>query len=78
MSILKLWTIWFNPTAHDIFDFQINENTINLFLSVPQLQVVGALCESNETQERVLLEVTPESFEDTLHSVLQYTLQVSL
>ncbi|XP_069355981.1 protein CIP2A isoform X1 [Maniola hyperantus] len=39
------------------------------------LQVVGALCESCETQERVLHEVTPDSFEDTLYSVLQYTSQ---
>ncbi|XP_072948077.1 uncharacterized protein [Epargyreus clarus] len=39
------------------------------------LQVVGALCESSETQERVLQEVTPDSFEDTLYSVLQYTSQ---
>ncbi|KAL0861655.1 hypothetical protein ABMA27_009146 [Loxostege sticticalis] len=39
------------------------------------LQVVGALCESTETQERVLQEVTPDTFEDTLYSVLQYTSQ---
>ncbi|CAH4023756.1 unnamed protein product [Pieris brassicae] len=39
------------------------------------LQVVGALCESSETQERVLQEVTPDSFEDTLYGVLQYTSQ---
>ncbi|KAJ8710826.1 hypothetical protein PYW08_009341 [Mythimna loreyi] len=39
------------------------------------LQVVGALCESVETQERVLQEVTPDAFEDTLYSVLQYTSQ---
>ncbi|XP_075985230.1 uncharacterized protein LOC142982562 [Anticarsia gemmatalis] len=39
------------------------------------LQVVGALCESSETQERVLQEVTPDAFEDTLYSVLQYTSQ---
>ncbi|RVE50032.1 hypothetical protein evm_005238 [Chilo suppressalis] len=39
------------------------------------LQVVGALCESSETQERVLQQVTPDTFEDTLHSVLQYTSQ---
>ncbi|CAH0717900.1 unnamed protein product, partial [Brenthis ino] len=39
------------------------------------LQVVGALCEISETQERVLQEVTPDSFEDTLYSVLQYTSQ---
>ncbi|CAB3229774.1 unnamed protein product [Arctia plantaginis] len=39
------------------------------------LQVVGALCESSETQERVLQEVTPGAFEDTLYSVLQYTSQ---
>ncbi|CAK1543535.1 unnamed protein product [Leptosia nina] len=39
------------------------------------LQVVGALCESTETQERVLQEVTPDSFEDTLYGVLQYTSQ---
>ncbi|CAH2097776.1 unnamed protein product [Euphydryas editha] len=39
------------------------------------LQVVGALCELSETQERVLQEVTPDSFEDTLYSVLQYTSQ---
>ncbi|XP_059055746.1 uncharacterized protein LOC131849651 [Achroia grisella] len=37
------------------------------------LQVVGALCETSETQERVLNEVTPDTFEDTLYSVLQYT-----
>ncbi|XP_023948555.2 uncharacterized protein LOC112053386 [Bicyclus anynana] len=39
------------------------------------LQVVGALCESSDTQERVLHEVTPDSFEDTLYAVLQYTSQ---
>nr|XP_049701902.1 uncharacterized protein LOC110381753 [Helicoverpa armigera] len=39
------------------------------------LQVVGALCESAETQERVMQEVTPDAFEDTLYSVLQYTSQ---
>ncbi|KAJ0171533.1 hypothetical protein K1T71_013083 [Dendrolimus kikuchii] len=39
------------------------------------LQVVGALCESLETQERVLQEVTPDTFEDTLYNVLQYMLQ---
>ncbi|KAL4716424.1 hypothetical protein ACJJTC_015852 [Scirpophaga incertulas] len=39
------------------------------------LQVVGALCELTETQERVLIEVTPEIFETTLYSVLQYTSQ---
>ncbi|CAG9792760.1 unnamed protein product [Diatraea saccharalis] len=39
------------------------------------LQVVGALCESIETQERVLQEVSPDTFEDTLYSVLQYTSQ---
>ncbi|XP_068625023.1 protein CIP2A homolog L [Battus philenor] len=39
------------------------------------LQVVGALCESTETQECVMQEVTPDSFEDTLYSVLQYTSQ---
>ncbi|KAG6438916.1 hypothetical protein O3G_MSEX000327, partial [Manduca sexta] len=39
------------------------------------LQVVSALCESSETQERVLQEVTPDNFEDTLYSVLQYTSQ---
>lgn len=42
------------------------------------LQVVGALSESLETQERVLHEVTPETFEDTLYSVLQYTSQNGL
>ncbi|KAF9423388.1 hypothetical protein HW555_001197 [Spodoptera exigua] len=42
---------------------------------VQWLQVVGALCESVETQERVLQEVTPDAFEDTLYSVLQYTSQ---
>lgn len=30
----------------------------------------------SETQERVLQEVTPDAFEDTLYSVLQYTSQV--
>ncbi|XP_045455593.1 cingulin [Melitaea cinxia] len=39
------------------------------------LKVVGALCESSETQEHVLQEVTPDSFEDTLYSVLQFTSQ---
>ncbi|CAH2057311.1 unnamed protein product, partial [Iphiclides podalirius] len=39
------------------------------------LQVLGALCESSETQECVMQEVTPDSFEDTLYSVLQYTSQ---
>ncbi|CAD0205117.1 unnamed protein product [Chrysodeixis includens] len=39
------------------------------------LQVIGALCEAQETQERVLQEVTPDAFEDTLYSVLQYTSQ---
>nr|XP_032524040.1 uncharacterized protein LOC116775280 [Danaus plexippus plexippus]XP_032524041.1 uncharacterized protein LOC116775280 [Danaus plexippus plexippus] len=39
------------------------------------LQVVGVLCEMSETQERVLQEVTPDAFEDTLYSVLQYTSQ---
>ncbi|KAM3956725.1 uncharacterized protein ACR2FA_009298 [Aphomia sociella] len=39
------------------------------------LQVVGALCETSETQERVLNEVNPDTFEDTLYSVLQYTSQ---
>ncbi|XP_013191727.2 protein CIP2A homolog [Amyelois transitella] len=39
------------------------------------LQVLGALCESSETQERVLHEVTPDTFEDTLYNVLQYTSQ---
>ncbi|XP_026728157.1 uncharacterized protein LOC113494159 isoform X2 [Trichoplusia ni] len=39
------------------------------------LQVIGALCESQETQERVLQEVTPAAFEDTLYSVLQHTAQ---
>ena len=38
--------------------------------------MIGALCETGETQERVLQEVTPDSFEDTLYSVLQYTSQV--
>ncbi|XP_063833867.1 uncharacterized protein LOC135083033 [Ostrinia nubilalis] len=42
---------------------------------VQWLQVVGALCESTETQERVLQEVTPDTFEDMLYSVLQYTSQ---
>ncbi|XP_053618219.1 protein CIP2A homolog L [Plodia interpunctella] len=39
------------------------------------LQVLGALCESSETQERLLHEVTPDTFEDTLYNVLQYTSQ---
>ncbi|CAG4952268.1 unnamed protein product [Parnassius apollo] len=39
------------------------------------LQVLGALCESSETQECVMKEVSPDSFEDTLYSVLQYTSQ---
>lgn len=39
------------------------------------LQVVGALCESSETQEKVLQEVTPHAFEDTLYNVLHYTAQ---
>ncbi|XP_013144765.1 PREDICTED: uncharacterized protein LOC106108211 [Papilio polytes] len=40
------------------------------------LVVVCALCESSETQQCVLKEVTPDSFEDTLYSVLQHTAQV--
>ncbi|XP_013161622.1 PREDICTED: uncharacterized protein LOC106113423 isoform X1 [Papilio xuthus] len=39
------------------------------------LVVVGALCESCETQQSVLKEVTPDSFEDTLYSVLHHTAQ---
>ncbi|GBP83774.1 hypothetical protein EVAR_4269_1 [Eumeta japonica] len=39
------------------------------------LQVVGALCEMTETQEKVLSGVTPESFEDILYSVLHYSSQ---
>ncbi|KAI8432842.1 hypothetical protein MSG28_013773 [Choristoneura fumiferana] len=39
------------------------------------LQVVGALCETGSTQERVLQNVTPDSYEDTLYSVLLYTSQ---
>lgn len=41
-----------------------------------QLQLVGALCETGSTQERVLQDVTPDSYEDTLYSVLLYTSQV--
>ncbi|XP_026332628.1 uncharacterized protein LOC113239744 [Hyposmocoma kahamanoa] len=37
------------------------------------LQAVGALCETSEMQERVLQEITPDTFEDALYSVLQYT-----
>ncbi|CAG9131462.1 unnamed protein product [Plutella xylostella] len=35
------------------------------------LQVIGALCASSDTQEQVLVKVAPDSFEDTLYSVLQ-------
>ncbi|CAK1591217.1 unnamed protein product, partial [Parnassius mnemosyne] len=39
------------------------------------LQVIGALCDSSETHECVMQEVSPDSFENTLYSVLQYTSQ---
>ncbi|XP_049879888.1 uncharacterized protein LOC126376500 [Pectinophora gossypiella] len=39
------------------------------------LQAVGALCESAETVSRVVAEVTPDAFEDTLYNVLHYTSQ---
>lgn len=39
------------------------------------LQVVCALCETSETQDRVVHEVTPDAFEDTLYNVLQYASQ---
>ncbi|XP_041988278.1 uncharacterized protein LOC121739773 isoform X2 [Aricia agestis] len=39
------------------------------------LQVVGSLCMPGDTQDRVLQEVRPDSFEETLYGVLQYTSQ---
>ncbi|XP_063634339.1 uncharacterized protein LOC134804979 [Cydia splendana] len=39
------------------------------------LQVVGALCETGSTQERVLRAVSPEAYEEILYSVLQYSTQ---
>ncbi|KAJ2941384.1 hypothetical protein O0L34_g3588 [Tuta absoluta] len=40
------------------------------------LQAVSSLCEQQETVERVVAEVTPDTFEDTLYSVLLYTSQL--
>ncbi|XP_061703960.1 uncharacterized protein LOC133515430 [Cydia pomonella] len=39
------------------------------------LQVVGALCETGSTQERVLRAVSPKAYEKILYSVLQYSSQ---
>ncbi|XP_048006298.1 uncharacterized protein LOC125241731 isoform X2 [Leguminivora glycinivorella] len=39
------------------------------------LQVVGALCETGSTQERVLRAVSPDAYEEILHSVLHYSSQ---
>ncbi|XP_061721490.1 uncharacterized protein LOC133528227 [Cydia pomonella] len=39
------------------------------------LHVVGALCETGSTQERVLRAVSPEAYEKILYSVLQYSSQ---